>query len=97
MTTYHLLLQAADTNGERLRTANLPQSFSVDVGSFGGGGGISSSSFGTGAPPNKDRKMQSAEHLVFALYNPNLRENTLLELFKVYILLTLDVYFDILD
>uniref|UniRef100_A0A0V0GJV7 Putative ovule protein n=1 Tax=Solanum chacoense TaxID=4108 RepID=A0A0V0GJV7_SOLCH len=64
--------------------ANLPQSFSVDVGSFGGGGGMSSSSFGAGAPPNKDRKMQSVEQLVFVLCNPNLRENALLELFKVY-------------
>ncbi|KAH0751391.1 hypothetical protein KY285_004539 [Solanum tuberosum] len=64
--------------------ANLPQSFSVGVGSFRGGGGMSSSSFGAGAPPNKDRKMQSAKQLVFVLYNPNLRENTLLELFKMH-------------
>ncbi|WMV48754.1 hypothetical protein MTR67_042139 [Solanum verrucosum] len=71
--------------------ANLPQSFSVDVSSFGGGGGMSSSSFDAGAPPNKDRKMQSAEQLVFVLYDPNLRENTLLELFKVFILLTLEL------
>uniref|UniRef100_M1B544 Cell differentiation protein rcd1 n=1 Tax=Solanum tuberosum TaxID=4113 RepID=M1B544_SOLTU len=77
--------------------ANLPQSFSVGVGSFGEGDGMSSLSFGAGAPPNKDRKMQSAEQLVFVLYNPNLRENTLQELFKVFILHTLEVYSDILD
>ncbi|KAH0761263.1 hypothetical protein KY290_017336 [Solanum tuberosum] len=62
--------------------ANLPQSFSVGVSSFRGGGGMSSLSFSARAPPNKDRKMQSAEHLVFVLCNPNLRENAFLELFK---------------
>ncbi|KAG5578881.1 hypothetical protein H5410_049508 [Solanum commersonii] len=77
--------------------ANLCQSFSVGVGNFGGGGGMSSSSFSVGAPPNKDRKMQSAKQLVFVLCNPNLHENALLEIFKVLILLTLEVYFDILD
>lgn len=77
--------------------ANLPQSFSVSVISFGGGGGMSSSSFGLRAPPNKDQKMQSAGQLVFVLYNPNLRENALLKLIEVFILLTLEVYFDILD
>ncbi|KAH0751393.1 hypothetical protein KY285_004541 [Solanum tuberosum] len=63
--------------------ANLRQSFSVGVGNFGGGGGgMSSSSFSARALPNKDRKMQSAEQLLFVLCNPNLHENALLEIFK---------------
>ncbi|WMV48755.1 hypothetical protein MTR67_042140 [Solanum verrucosum] len=64
--------------------ANLPQSFSVGVGSFGGGAGMPSSSSSAGAPPNKDRKMQFVEQLVLVLCDLNLRENALLELFKVY-------------
>ncbi|KAH0723741.1 hypothetical protein KY289_006785 [Solanum tuberosum] len=62
--------------------ANLPQSFSVGVGSFGGGAGMPSSSSSAGAPPNKDRKMQFVEQLVLVLCDHNLRENALLELFK---------------
>jgi len=75
---------------------NLPQSFSVGAGRFGGGGGMSSSSSSSGAPPNKDCKMQSVEHLVLVLCDPNLRENALLELFKVYSS-HFRGFFDILD
>ncbi|KAL0302017.1 UNVERIFIED_CONTAM: hypothetical protein Sradi_6478500 [Sesamum radiatum] len=35
------------------------------------------------AAANMDRRMQSAEHLVLDLCNPDLRENALLELSKV--------------
>ncbi|KAH0702080.1 hypothetical protein KY285_016358 [Solanum tuberosum] len=49
---------------------NIPQSFSVGVSCFRGGGGMPSLSYSAGAPPNKDRKMQSVEQLVFVLCNP---------------------------
>ncbi|RXH70458.1 hypothetical protein DVH24_007714 [Malus domestica] len=59
--------------------ANRPQSLSLNV-PFGGPS-VSAPSV-TGAQANKDRKMASAEHLVLDLSNPDLRENTLLELSK---------------
>ncbi|KAH0761264.1 hypothetical protein KY290_017337 [Solanum tuberosum] len=62
--------------------ANLPQAFSVGVGSFRGEGGMSPLSSSAGAPPYKDRKMQSVEQLVLVLCDLNLRENALLKLFK---------------
>ncbi|OMP04157.1 Rcd1 [Corchorus olitorius] len=46
------------------------------------GGPSASNPTAAGAPANKDRKMQSAEHLVLDLSNPDLRENALLELSK---------------
>jgi len=61
--------------------ANLPQSLSLN--SPFGGPSASTPTAGPGAPPNKDRKMASAEHLVLDLSNPDLRENALLELSKV--------------
>lgn len=64
---------------------NLPQ-FSIGAGGgFGGFGGVASPSLaGAGASANNDRNMQSAEQLVLDLSNPELRENALLELSKVY-------------
>ncbi|KAM2658232.1 hypothetical protein EV2_020969 [Malus domestica] len=59
--------------------ANRPQSLSLNV-PFGGPS-VSAPSV-AGAQANKDRKMASAEHLVLDLSNPDLRENTLLELSK---------------
>ncbi|XP_037494476.1 CCR4-NOT transcription complex subunit 9 [Jatropha curcas] len=59
--------------------ANLPQSLSMNA-PFGGPS--ASTPTAAGAPPNKDRKMASAEHLVLDLSNPDLRENALLELSK---------------
>lgn len=71
--------------------ANLPQSLSMNaaaVAAFGGSGSGSGSSSAisaaAGSQGNKDRKMQSAEQLVLDLSNPELRENALLELSKVY-------------
>ena len=61
--------------------ANFPRCLSVGV---GGSGGVSSSSSDARAPANKDFKMQSAEQHVLNLINPDLRENALLELSKVY-------------
>lgn len=72
--------------------ANLPQSFSIGVGGFGSGGAAASSSSSVGAPADKDRKMQSAEQLVLDLSNPDLRENALLELSKVYFFPLLKVF-----
>lgn len=65
---------------------NLPQSFSIGAGGgFGGFGGVASPSLvGAGTSANNDRNMQSAEQLVLDLTNPELRENALLELSKVY-------------
>ncbi|PHT24789.1 hypothetical protein CQW23_35542 [Capsicum baccatum] len=72
--------------------SSLPQSLSLSInggglsggdGGGGGGGGALSSS-GAGAPANRDRRMQLAEWLVLDLLNPDLRENALLELSKVY-------------
>ena len=60
--------------------ANLPQSLSMNA-PFGGPS--ASAPGAAGAPPSKDRKMASAEHLVLDLSNPDLRENALLELSKV--------------
>ncbi|GFZ21954.1 cell differentiation, Rcd1-like protein [Actinidia rufa] len=54
--------------------ANLPQSLSINA-AFGGAGPSAA---------NKDRKMQSSEQLVLDLSNPDLRENALLELSKVF-------------
>ncbi|KAG5579616.1 hypothetical protein H5410_050243 [Solanum commersonii] len=54
----------------------------VGVDPFGGVGATLSSSSDVGAPTNKDRKMQFVEKLVLYLRNPNLRENTFLELSK---------------
>uniref|UniRef100_A0A7N2M8Q9 Uncharacterized protein n=1 Tax=Quercus lobata TaxID=97700 RepID=A0A7N2M8Q9_QUELO len=59
--------------------ANLPQSLSMNA-PFGGPS--ASAPGAAGAPPSKDRKMASAEHLVLDLSNPDLRENALLELSK---------------
>ncbi|KAF3648857.1 hypothetical protein FXO37_19239 [Capsicum annuum] len=57
-----------------------------DIGE-GGGGCRESSSSGVGTSANKEYIMKSAEQLVLDLGNLDLRENTLLELFKVgYIL-----------
>lgn len=70
--------------------ANLPQSLSMNaaavaaVAAFGGSGSSSANSAAAGSQGNKDRKMQSAEQLVLDLSNPELRENALLELSKVY-------------
>lgn len=67
--------------------ANMPQSLSMNaaaVAAFGGSGSSSANSAAAGSQGNKDRKMQSAEQLVLDLSNPELRENALLELSKVY-------------
>ncbi|GFZ07405.1 cell differentiation, Rcd1-like protein [Actinidia rufa] len=61
---------------------SLPQSLSMNS-PFGGPGG-SSAANAVGAPANKERKMQSAEQLVLDLSNPDLRENALLELSKIW-------------
>jgi len=63
--------------------ANLPQSLSSINSPFGGPVSPAPSAIGTQG--NKDRKMQSAEQLVLDLSNPDLRENALVELSKVYI------------
>ena len=60
--------------------ANLPHTLSLNASSYGPG---ASSGIPTGAQPNVDRKMQSAELLVLDLSNPERRENALLELSKV--------------
>ncbi|PHT96789.1 hypothetical protein BC332_34286 [Capsicum chinense] len=71
--------------------SSLPQSLSLGISGGrlsggdrgGGGGGGASSSSGTGAPANRDWRMQLAEWLVLDLLNPDLRENALLELSKI--------------
>ncbi|KAF2555745.1 hypothetical protein F2Q68_00017064 [Brassica cretica] len=60
--------------------ANLPPSLSMGT-PFGG------PSTSVGAPANKDRNLASAEQLVLDLSNPELRENALLELSKVLLLI----------
>ena len=65
---------------------NLPQSLSMSAAAAcGGPGSASASPSAAGTQGNKDRKMMSAEQLVLELSNPDLRENALLELSKVYI------------
>lgn len=61
--------------------ANLPPSLSMGT-PFGG-----PSTSAAGAPANKDRNLASAEQLVLDLSNPELRENALLELSKVLLLI----------
>lgn len=65
--------------------ANLPQSLSMGT-PFGGPS--TSAQIPAGAPANKDRNLASAEQLVLDLSNPELRENALLELSKVILLIS---------
>ncbi|PHT96788.1 hypothetical protein BC332_34285 [Capsicum chinense] len=75
-----------------LKISSLPQSHSLVISGGGlsggdgggGGGGKASSTSGARASANRDRRMQLAEWLVLDLLNPDLRENTLLKLSKVY-------------
>lgn len=64
--------------------ANLPSSLSMGT-PFGGPS--TSAQNPSGAPANKDRNLASAEQLVLDLSNPELRENALLELSKVFLLI----------
>lgn len=66
--------------GRHQLMANLPQSLSMNP-PFGV---PSTSSANAAGGQGKDRKMASAEQLVLELSNPDLRENALLELSKVF-------------
>ncbi|KAL3644107.1 CCR4-NOT transcription complex subunit 9 [Castilleja foliolosa] len=61
--------------------ANIPPSLNLKAAPFEASS-ITSAAAAAASAANKDRRMQSAEHLVLDLCNPDLRENALLELSK---------------